>query len=108
MDFNASINSAVDDNIENLFGDNSKVLAKMTEQGVKQSLIETATSQYMLKRQIIDTGTYVYIGFAQAGTLTSVASWFVCRIDASGNQLHADGNTNFDNVFDNYASLTYK
>ncbi len=55
------------------------------------------------------SATITYVGEAQAGSLTSAASWRVKRIStASGTVITwADGNTNFDNVWDNRASLSY-
>lgn len=64
-------------------------------------------NQYAQKRLIDDTGTYTYIGLAEAGAATSANSWLIVRIDSNGNQLLADGNTNYDNIWDNRASLTY-
>ena len=72
-----------------------------------EDVLEKFLSPFLLKREIVESGSYTYIGFAQAGTLTSVASWMVVRIDSTGTQLHADGNTNFDNIFNNYAILSY-
>ena len=52
--------------------------------------------------------TYLYIGKAAIGSLTSDASWQVQRItQADTTILWADGNASFDNIWDNYASLAY-
>ena len=51
-----------------------------------------------------------YIGVAKTGTLTSGALWRIKKILTSGyvtTILWADGNTFFDNVWDNRASLSY-
>ena len=50
-----------------------------------------------------------YIGFAEPGSLTSAAVWKIKRIDCTIGIiiLHADGNRNFDNIFDNRESLNY-
>ena len=59
--------------------------------------------------QIVESGSYTYIGKAEIGSATSAASWQVFRIDESSNfELEwADGNDSFDNIWDNHASLSY-
>ena len=58
--------------------------------------------------QVDDAGTYVYVGFAIAGTATSGATWKLMRItSASGSLMWADGNAYYDNVFDDRASKSY-
>ena len=74
---------------------------------VVDALTNTGLSSYMLKRQVVSTGGYIYIGLAGPGSLTSMPVWFISRIDSNGNQLHANGNTNFNNIFDDYISITY-
>jgi len=57
----------------------------------------------------VDANT-TYIGFAPFGTATSAASWQIFKISVSGTvttTTYADGNDNFDNIWDNRASLTY-
>lgn len=55
------------------------------------------------------TANKTYVGYAPSGSLDSQAVWQIMRIDAlSGDKVeYADGNTLFDNVWDNRASLTY-
>ena len=55
------------------------------------------------------TATLSYYGRADAGSLTSAAAWQIKRIDTSAGLIidWADGNTLFDNVWDNRATLTY-
>lgn len=49
-----------------------------------------------------------YIGLAAPGTAESAAAWQIRREnDTSGNVDWADGDTDFDNVWDDRASLTY-
>lgn len=57
-------------------------------------------------------GNVQYKGIAQAGATTSTANWQIRRFnyDGSDNLTHidwADGDTDFNNVWDNYASLSY-
>jgi hypothetical protein len=58
----------------------------------------------------IDTvGDLTYIGNAVIGSATSGALWQIKRLDASSGlvKLWADGNDNFDNVWDNRTLLSY-
>ena len=57
-------------------------------------------------------GDVEYIGKAEAGSSTSSATWQISRLfyDGSGNfeaKLWCDGDFNYDNVWDDRASLTY-
>ena len=52
--------------------------------------------------------TYNYTGLAAPGSLTSDPVWLVFRTEtATGDIDHADGNHDYDNIWDNYASLSY-
>jgi hypothetical protein len=55
------------------------------------------------------SATITYIGYAQDGSSIADAVWSIKRIDtSSGTTIEwADGNNNFDNVWDNRAALTY-
>jgi hypothetical protein len=56
------------------------------------------------------SATVTYVGEAEAGSATSGAVWRVKRITTTGADLSikwADGDTLFDNVWDNRASLSY-
>lgn len=59
----------------------------------------------------VETATVWYMGFAGVGSLTSDPVWQVRKYlaDPSGDVtvLWADGNTEFDNIWDNRASLNY-
>lgn len=58
--------------------------------------------------QIDEGATYTYIGYAEPGTLTDAATWKIKRMtNASGVVVWADGNSRFDNVWDDRASLVY-
>jgi hypothetical protein len=51
-----------------------------------------------------------YIGRAVPGTATSAASWEIRKLLTLGNNveiLWADGDGNYDNIWDNRASLSY-
>lgn len=55
------------------------------------------------------TANVTYFGFAPVGTATSAASWQIYKIDETSGAVKtwADGDANFNNVWDNRASLSY-
>ncbi len=55
------------------------------------------------------SSTVTYVGEAVAGVATSAASWRIKKLDSTSGLIMtwADGNTNFDNIWDNRASLSY-
>jgi len=59
--------------------------------------------------RIETVGTLTYIGNAVIGSATSGALWQIKRLDSTSGliKLWADGNDNFDNIWDNRASLSY-
>lgn len=60
--------------------------------------------------QVDAVGTTTYVGYAEAGTLTSGATWAIKKIVETGSDVSitwADGNTTFDNIWDNRLTLTY-
>lgn len=69
----------------------------------------STTAQYAVIADDVTTGGVVYVGYADPGTATSAASWRIKKIDTSNYPITtwADGNSNFDNVYDNRTSLTY-
>lgn len=69
----------------------------------------STTAQYAVIADDQTTGNVVYVGYADPGTATSAASWRIKKIVTSPYPVTtwADGNTNFDNVYDNRTSLTY-
>ena len=60
--------------------------------------------------QVDTVGTTTYLGYANAGTLTSGATWAIKKIVETGSDVSitwADGNNSFDNIWDNRLTLTY-
>lgn len=57
------------------------------------------------------SGNPIYIGKATAGSAKSTAVWQIKKLTWDGNNLTdiqwANGNTNYDNVWNNRASLSY-
>lgn len=56
------------------------------------------------------TANTIYIGKASTGAATSSATWQVAKLDTTSGLVKtwADGDANFNNVFDNRTSLTYQ
>ena len=64
---------------------------------------------YELKIDETD-GSVFYAGQALPGTATSAAGWQIQRITLGANSIDvvfADGNSNFDNIWDNRLGLSY-
>lgn len=60
--------------------------------------------------RIDEVGSTTYVGEALPGTLTSAASWRIKRLTETGPDLtiqFADGNSSFDNIWDNRLALSY-
>jgi hypothetical protein len=56
------------------------------------------------------SSTITYVGEATPGTATSAATWKVKRINSAtllAEILFADGDSNYDNIWDNRAALSY-
>jgi len=61
-----------------------------------------------LQRLIDDTGTYIYIGEAVAGTTQSTAGWRIKRItSATGDTIYADNVTTFTKAWNSRATGAY-
>ncbi len=57
-----------------------------------------------------DSATVQYIGESSFGTATSSPTWRISRLSYVGSSFtleYADSNDNFDNIWDNRASLSY-
>ncbi len=69
----------------------------------------TGTTEALALSVRLDEGaTYTYVGNAAPGSSTADAVWQIKRItNADTTVLFADGNSNFDNIYDDRASLTY-
>ncbi len=59
--------------------------------------------------RLATVGDIDYVGEASTGSATSGASWRIKRVDSTTGTViqWADGNSNFDNIWDNRASLSY-
>jgi hypothetical protein len=75
-----------------------------------QKALQAVNAAPMLKILTDEVGpTYNYYGWAQLGTQSSASAWRIMRLTNGtlGAVEFADGNTNFDNIWDNRASLSY-
>lgn len=58
--------------------------------------------------RIVEGATYSYFGFATPGSSTTDSVWKIKRItNSTGDVLFADGDSEFNNIWTNYGSLTY-
>lgn len=81
-----------------------------TEGKSLQDIAAALTTQANIDLIDVTASGYTYYGAAPAGTATSAAGWQIQRSGVSGtvtSYLWADGNVNFDNVWDNRAALSY-
>ena len=69
----------------------------------------TADASVYLTRLDEASATITYVGLAVAGSATSSAVWRIKRLDSTSGLvvLYADGDTNFNNIWDDRASLSY-
>jgi len=60
--------------------------------------------------QVDTVGATTYVGYAEAGSVTSGSVWAIKRIVESGQDVvitWADGDKDYNNIWDNRLSLTY-
>jgi len=72
----------------------------------------TSSAPYSIRLDDVTTASVTYVGFASEGSLTSSSCWKIFIIDSRETPItlaikYANGNSNFTNIFDNRASLTY-
>ena len=82
-----------------------------TAGGVEGDVPQYAVQVDKYATHVSDPGEFIYLGQAEPGSVTSAAVWRVKRIrvdsDPEIQLLFADGNENFDNIWDNRESLSY-
>jgi hypothetical protein len=79
-----------------------------TFNGSNISSSELSADNLTLRLDVVDTVSY--LGEATPGTATSSATWRIKKITEVGSDVtieYADGNTAFDNVWDNRTGLSY-
>ena len=98
-----------DDKYEVLAVETLKELAISSELG---SLYRTSVDGNEVAMRLDKTTTpdVIYQGWAAPGTLTSAASWKIRKMDLTSGVIitWADGNTYFDNIFNNRENLSYE
>jgi hypothetical protein len=69
----------------------------------------TSSESYYEIRLDESTSIITYVGQANPGSITSTANWQIKRLDSTTGLVveWADGNSNFDNIWDNRAALSY-
>jgi len=66
------------------------------------------SSETSLTVRVDEGATYTYVGEATPGTAQAAAQWRIRRItNADTTTLFADGNSNFDNIWNDRTTLTY-
>jgi len=93
-------------------GYRSDIDAQQGGLGSLQAQIDDLAAKYALKYdQDADPPTVAYLGEAAPGSSAAAAVWRIQKFTFSAggdvSSAWADGNANFDNVWDNRASLTY-
>lgn len=81
--------------------------ARVTEQG---ELVVSSTDPTITVRIDEVSSSLLYIGTARIGSATSSALWQVQKVTVVSTVtsiLWADGNSNYDNIWDDRASLVY-
>jgi hypothetical protein len=77
---------------------------------IKDNFIESQTQEFAIRIDEQSTASVTYIGNAKIASATSAAVWQIKKIDESGSVITvtwADGNSNFDNVWNDRLSLSY-
>jgi hypothetical protein len=91
--------------------DNGDTAVNVSSANIENKLEEVLSALGVGAVRLDDVGAGVsYVGAAVAGASTASAVWQIKKIVESGNDITvtwADGNTNFDNVWNNRLSLTY-
>lgn len=85
------------------------VTGPLTDAQLRATAVDTQSKPYA---QRIDeaSATVTYVAVAAIGTVDAGATWQIKRLTTSGNVVTiewADGNSNFDNVWNDRASLAY-
>jgi hypothetical protein len=75
--------------------------------GIQANPLATQSAEFSVR---IDEGaTYTYIGLAAPGADVASAEWRIKRLTNADNTiLYADGDANFNNIWNNRGSLTYE
>ena len=98
-------------NFSNLVDPDDKLAVEAKQDDAIAELQKLNSGGTKYATQIDEVGSVTYVGKAAIGSATSASVWQIMKIDESGDPelviTWADGNDNFDNVWDNRLSLTY-
>ena len=105
-------NQAQQNNIEKISGDYFiKVLPSDSNGNFISHLYPLSTGKPDLRQEVDTTdGSVIYMGWADMEATTDQAVWKIKRVTISGSSITtewADGDTDYNNIFDNRASLSY-
>jgi hypothetical protein len=81
----------------------------LTDAQLRASPVEITQPTYVTRTDSASS-TVLYVGYANPGSSPGSAVWQIIRYTTSGNEFYgeyADSNDNFDNVWNNRASLSY-
>ena len=83
---------------------------QITTSGIQEVGGNINVTPHLINTDATTTADKLYIGRADTGAATSAALWRIIRYDVSGDLTtdgFASGSTEFDQVWDDRASLTY-
>ena len=89
---------------------NGSKLATVSESGTKVLLDVSSQSAALATRVEEASASVTYVGKAAIGSATSADVWQIMKLGTSGSLTSttwADGDSSFDNVWDDRASLSY-
>lgn len=97
------------DNLEHHSGLRAKKVIPFVDDGQGNAVMQVTGDLSVRYVQDSVTATTYYIGKSTPGTATSAAAWQILKLDeASGTVITwADGDTEFNNVWDDRQSLSY-
>lgn len=97
------------DNLEHHSGLRAKKVLAFVDDGSGNAVLPVSNT--LAVRYLVDsvTATTFYLGKASPGTATSSATWQIAKIDESSGTVvtWCDGDTEFNNIWDNRESLSY-
>lgn len=97
------------DNMEHHVGLRAKKVIPFVDDGSGNAVMQITGS--LAVRYVVDStvSTTYYTGKAPAGTLTSAASWQISKLDKASGAIitWADGEIDFNKIWDNREYLTY-
>ena len=101
-------NTSIDQNYRSVTGTDIGTDKRALDVIIQRTSVSSSSAAQAVR---IDTsGSTTYYGFADVGSLDASAVWRIFRETKSGSVTsftYADGDSNFDNIWDNRVSLSY-